>query len=218
MAIGLFLTLAQFDDLLPIGAQKFDLSESVEVNETAGGEILPSSYGPRLWQGPISVVTHTILNADDVVARAELMREAGAAFLLSPRHRAYPQNDPAGALLGASTPTISALNVNNRDIGIAGLPAGYVLRRGDFLSFEYGSAPIRYALHRIVSTTTANGSGVISSIELSPLIRPSVLVGAAIKLIKPMCKVKMVPGTFEAQEHSYRPRNGFSFQWRQTLR
>lgn len=218
MAIGLFLTLAQFYDLLPISEERFDLTESVEWGETTGGEILASAYGPRLWQGSISVMTHSVLNADDIVSRAELMREAGAAFLVSPRHLPGPQNDKTGAILGAATPTITFINANNRDISIGGLPAGYVLLRGDFLSFQYGTSPIRYALHRVVTSVTANGSGIVGSIELSPLIRPGATTGIALQLIKPTCKAKLIPGTFEPQSHAYRPRNGFTLQWRQTLR
>ena len=48
---------------------------------------------------------------------------------------------------------------DNKSLKLGGLPAGYSLRRGDMLHFDYGSSPTRRALHRIVEDATANGPG-----------------------------------------------------------
>jgi hypothetical protein len=218
MAFAFPLTLAQFHDGLPISQEVFSLTESVQVSENAGGEVLQSQYGPRLWEGSTTVMTHSRINADALVAMVELLRQPGGAFLISPRHLTGPFADQSGAILGAATPTFTTVNANLRDVNIGGLPSFYVISVGDFVGFQYGSSPVRYALHRFVKGGTANVSGGISGAEVSPPMRPGVVNGQAITLVKPVCKAVVLPASFAPQQHGFRPRGSYSFSWRQTLR
>lgn len=218
MALAFPLSLTQFFDTLPISQEVFDLSDSWSSNENGAGEIMKSRSGPVLWQGSFTVLTHGQIDADDLVARADLIRQQGGTFLVSPRHLSGPFYDQTGVILGAATPTFTTVNVNMRDVNIGGLPSFYVLRRGDFIGFQYGSSPVRYALHRVVTGGTANVSGGIASVELSPSLRPGAIAGMALTLIKPVCKATLVPGAFDPQSHAFRPRSSFTINWRQTLR
>ena len=49
------LPLDQFFDLLPVETLTFDPSESVEIDETGGGEVLKATLGPDLWQGQLDL-------------------------------------------------------------------------------------------------------------------------------------------------------------------
>lgn len=218
MALSFPLTTAQFINLvlLPI-TQTWTLGEASEYNETAGGEVIPASYGPRLWQGTVQVATQSPGDHENAVARLELLNQAGASFMMSPLWRDGPQSDPDGSILGASTPQITNVNANMRDITISGLPVGYLLTRGDYLGFGYGS-PTRFAFHRIVTGGTANGSGVAGSIEVSPPIRPGYSVPFDVDLVRPRLKAVVVPGSFRPGTYSRYNVEGFSFSWRQTLR
>jgi hypothetical protein len=152
------------------------------------------------------------------VARAELLRQPGASFLVHQSHRAGPQADPEGTALGAASPTITGVAANNRDVTLAGLPAGYVLTEGDLLSFTYLSNPTRYALHRVMETRTAAAGGGIATVEVSPPIRPGSTWPRPLTLLRPFCKAVIVPGSFEAPVMTRSPRATFSFSWRQSLR
>ena len=78
---------------------------------------------------------------------------------------------------------------------MAGLPAWYVLTRGDYLAFDYGS-PSRRALHKVVSLTVqASAGGVTPVFEVTPLIRPGALVGAVVTLVRASCKARIMPGS-----------------------
>lgn len=219
MAISFPLSLAQFLDGIGIAETTFDLSEALEVTETGGGQILVADYGPRLWEGSITVRAENHNDADRVVARAELLRQAGASFFVTRTTRLGPQADPGGAILGAATPSILTLAGNNRDMGVTGLPPGYVLTQGDLLSFTYGS-PTRHALHRVIATVTANGSGNIPDhgLEVSPALRPGASIGTALKFLRPFCKAVTLPGSFTPQSQRSTRSYGYSFRWRQTLR
>lgn len=217
MALSFPLTTAQFCNLLLPISQTFTLGEAVEYNETSGGEVIPSSYGPRLWQGTVQVTTENPDTYETAVARAELLCQAGASFMFAPLWRDGPIADPTGSILGVSTPQITNVNANLRDITISSLPVGYVITRGDYLSFSYGT-PTRFAFHRVVTGGTANGSGVAGSIEVTPAIRAGYATPFNVTLVRPTLKAVMVPGSFRPGTYSRWSVEGFSFSWRQTLR
>lgn len=219
MALTFPLTLAQFFDRIGVIAQPFYLSAAViSAGETEGGEVMTASIGARLWQGALSIRANTYLTADQIQSKIELLQQTGGAFNVGDKKRAYPQNDPTGAILGAAAPTISAINANSRDIGITGLPASYRITEGDLMTIPYGSSPVRYGLHRAQATVTANGSGLIAAIEVAPPIRPGVIVGSSVVLARPYCKAVIVPGSVTMPETTRSPRWVATLSWRQTLR
>ncbi len=218
MALQFPLLLTQFFDQLTISESTFDLTESLETNETGDGEYFTGDYGPRLWDGALTIRAETPDQADRLVARAELLRSAGATFFVSRKRRIGPIADRNGTALGTATPVISALATNNQEIDVSGLPPLYALREGDMLSFTYLSNPTRYALHRVISDKTANATGNLYNLQLSPLIRPGAAINTGVTLIRPFCKAAIVPGSFEPQRSVSGRTYGFSFRWRQKLK
>jgi hypothetical protein len=217
MALTFPLSLAAFLDQIPQVSVTMTLGDAILVNQTGGGEILRSAHGTRLWRGRITGRGHPYIDLDQITSRIELMLTAGASFLVTQSSRNGPIEDPDGTILGAATPQITTFSGNNRDVTLGGLPAGYILRIGDLLSFTYLSGPTRYALHRLVTQGTANGSGV-ASVELMPPVRPGYSAPASITLIRPVCKAVIVPGSYQPPEISRDRRAMFSFDWQQTLR
>lgn len=219
MALPVPLALVRLVDLADFSMSRFTLGESRQFNRTGGGAILDASLGSRLWTGEIKLtpMPHGVLAGYE--ARLEMLLEPGASFLVYEKRLTYPVTDPDGSILGASTPTLTAVAVNNIDVTISGLPAGYVLTRGDMFSFQYLSSPTRYALHRVVyAATAADGAGVIT-VQVIPAIRPGYTLGTAISVTKPQMKAKIIPGTYQAP--SGNPgllSDGLSFQFMQTLK
>lgn len=207
---GLFNRLARIE-------ATFDLGEAMLSNVTGGGEVITSNHGARLWRGRITGRGQAYIDLDAMTARVDLVRQAGASFFVSPSHRDGPQADPLATILGASTPQITNVNANSRDVTISGLPAAYVLTEGDLVSFNYLSSPVRYGLHKVVTGATANGSGV-ATVELMPPLRPGHSVPFNIRLNKPYCKAVIVPGSYQPPVYDRRGRAVFSFDWMQTLR
>lgn len=218
MALSFPLQLAAFFDGLKIAESTFDLTEALETNETGDGEYFTSDYGPRLWEGSLTVRAENPDRADELVARAELLRSAGATFFVSRKHRLGPIGDREGVKLGSSAPVISALATNNREISISGLPSLYAMKAGDMLSFTYLNNPMRYALHRVVTNKEATAAGVLSNLEIIPPLRPGAVINTPITLIKPFCKAAIIPGSFEPQRSVSSRAYGFSFRWRQKLK
>ncbi|PWE29962.1 hypothetical protein DDZ14_16095 [Maritimibacter sp. 55A14] len=218
-ALAYPLSLAEFMDRLLISSAPFDLPEQVEIAGTAGGEILKSEIAARLWTGSVRLGRMTAEEARPIRARINLLRSAGASFLAYDPKRAFPAGDPGGTILGAATPVIDTLDADARLIALGGLPVGYVLAAGDMLSFQYGTNPVRYALHEVVEdSATADGTGVTPLFEVRPAIRPGAVTGTAVALTWAHCKATLVPGEIEVGTTRRTITEGVAFRFIQTLR
>ncbi|QBF31490.1 hypothetical protein [Thalassococcus sp. S3] len=210
---------AEFIEELPIQSITFDAPETAEMSQTAGGEILTADVGARLWRGQIALGRMDVDEANGVMALIDVFRGAGRSFYIHNVRSPFPQMDRTGSILGGAQPEISALPATGREIALEGLPAGYVLKRGDRLSFDYGSEPIRTALHRIVDReVVANGAGQTAPFEVVPRLRDGAALGSAVRLIKPYCKAILVPGSVEPGTPRRGLTEGVSFAFIQTLR
>ena len=219
MAFAFPLTVAQFMQIMPISEIMFDTPERVEINQTEGGEILSADLGPMLWTGEVTLgrLSRAEAAAPDVLL--DILRPSGRTFYAYDTRRGAPLADPLGTILGAATPTIASLNANNREITLQALPANYVLTRGDYVAFDYGSAPVRRALHKVVNAAVqANGLGVTPLVELTPALRPGATIGTAITLIKAACKCRLVPGSIQKGKTRNTITDGMSFKFIQSLR
>lgn len=213
------LSLGSFLEALPVRDIMFTLPEAVEMSRTAGGDIGTASLGTRLWQGEITLGRLRRHEAHDAEALVDLARGTEASFLASPLQNPAPQADPLGALLGTATPRIGLLPLDARLIGLKGLPAGYRLKRGDFLAFTYRANPTRYALHRVQDALViAASNGTIAAIEVRPHIRPGAVLDAPVTLLRPACKAIIIPDTVQAGRASRFITEGLSFEFMQTLR
>lgn len=212
------LTLAQFYDLLPIQQAELDLPEALDVSQTAGGEVLATDLGTSLWSGRIElgVMTHDEVSA--IRPLINILRRAGSSFLVSDPTRPWPRLDPNGTLLGGAAPTILAVGGSGRELSLTGLPAAYPISRGDLISFTYGSSPTRYALHEFVGAAVANGAGETGLLEVNPPLRPGASAGAAVQLVWPRCKARLVPGENSTGVTSHTITSEAQIAWTQTLR
>lgn len=219
MALSFPLDRDTFLGALPVSEQVFDLSENLEISGLGDGSILRDEVGPRLWTGTFAIDHMTFAQARQVEALLSLLQGPQRSFLAWRLDCAYPASDPDGSQLSGYSPTISALDANNRELRITGLPVGYTLGRGDMLSFAYGSGPVRYALHRIVSgSAVADGQGLSPWIEVVPHIRPGAAVSAAVTLTRPFCKAIVVPGSVTPGTSRRSKLRRLSFSFMQTLR
>lgn len=213
------LSTAAFLELLPVASITMQLPETVELSRTGGGEVLTDDLGARLWQGKVELGKLLTREAEEAQTLIDLLRGAGRSFYAFDTRSPGPRLDLTGAILGAATPQIRALGGDARVLQLKGLPPGYQLVRGDRLSFDYGSNPVRTALHRIVdASVVANGAGQTGDFEVLPEIRAGAAVNAAVRLVRPQCKALVIPGSVEAGSRRAHLSEGLAFQFIQTLR
>jgi hypothetical protein len=130
-----------------------------------------------------------------------------------------PLLDPNRTGLAGFNPVIHNLpGADPREMQVSGLPAGYVLSAGDYLSFSYGSSPVRLALHRVVSGVTTVGTGITPLFEVMPAIKPGAVVGAAVNFYRPFCKAVIVAGSVQPTRTRHTISEGLRLAYVQTVR
>lgn len=219
MALGGFLSRGNFMRKLTFSAFMMSAPTQRQVTGLAGGDILSAELAPALWRGEATVSPMPYDLAAEIAGVLDHLRVPGNAFRVYHPRRDGPAYDPDASIVSGLSPTISAWDTANSTITIAGLTNGYVISPGDMISWEYGSNPTRYALHRFTEGATVSG-GTTGALQVFPQIRGTIAGGTAVEFNQPYCKAILVPGgvsdgAFDAVSmHT----NGVKFQFMQTLR
>lgn len=198
--------MSSFDlmNLLSISGVEFDAPPRQETSGQTGGAVRVRDLGDPIWKMTADCSTLLVDQVTAIQAVIGGMGGAAGTFWAWDPKRQGPLADPSGAILGASVARVNSLGSGDaRQVSLRGLPAGYVLSRGDYLSWDYtnpvsGSASV--ALHQVVpATVTANGSGVTSLFQVHPPVRPGVVVGAlgaVVRLVRAYAEFRIKPGSF----------------------
>ncbi|MDO5704033.1 MAG: hypothetical protein Q4G49_03040 [Paracoccus sp. (in: a-proteobacteria)] len=217
MALSFPLSLHDFWLKLPIRRLQFDCPGVTTHARTRGGEILPAEIGTRLWTAQVELGDMTADEWDEVDALLIALNAGGASFLATDTRRPMPAADPTGAGLAGSNPAISS-SPNVNDLTLSGLPPQYALRRGDMLSFSYGGNPVRRALHKVVTGGVADLAGNLT-LTITPPRESAAPNGTAVRLIRPVCKMLIVPDSIEPGfGRAGGIHTGVTFSCQQTLR
>ena len=216
MAITFPLPVDDFFSELPITTMGFQLTDQRATAETRGGDIIVTDSGDRLWEGEVVLDTEETAIAKRFVALAELLGESAGSLFVSPEHH---DASPIGAA------TLKGVR-NGNELKLGNLAPGTTLRAGDFISFEYGANPTRYALHQIADLADAvagpapQGStvGETNYVRVVPAIQPGYSTGTTVRVSFPRCKAIMKPNSLRAPTFSGIWAKGWSFTWRQTSR
>lgn len=217
MALAYPLTLADFWLKLPIAQFSIDPTEAVEINETKGGELLRAELGTALWQGEVVLDVMDEAEAAAVLPLISLLRQPPATFVLHDPRRPFPRFDPTGSLIAASSPTLSWVSADGRDINVGGLPVGYQLTSGDWIAWTYGTNPVRRALHQVVVGATAGAGGIAAGMQVTPPVADGYVAGQAADLTRPVCTAILLPNTAQSGRSRATITRGASFRWMQTL-
>lgn len=211
------LSYPQFLGMLRVEEVTFRLSHPQEHTRLGDGTVISASLGASLWTGTIRLAQANHPRHAQMEALIALMDQPGATFLCHDPRYVGPASDPSGSLLGSRTVTIHSVASNTREMRLTGLPSGYVLSAGDMLGFQYGANPVRCALHRIVVGGVASSGGLTPLMEVVPTLRPGAVAGLTVSLIRPACKVRLLPEpTYGAGRQALS--RGASFDFIQTLR
>lgn len=218
MAYAFPTVVENFFETLAIQSARPDLTEDIDMNWNGAGDILTSDVGENLWKMDLTLKSDRYEDVEASRARVNVFRRAGRPFFAHALPMFYPQFDPDGTILGSAAPTLSTVQSNMRDIRLAGLPVGYRITAGDFLSFAYGANPVRYAFHQAVSNGTAGADGTTGLFEVNTEIRPGYAIGAAVRLIKPVFKAIIVPMSYRGGVSMGLMTRDISFTIQQVLR
>lgn len=171
---------------------RFTLRDRQEVSRTAGGVTRVKALGPALWTAEFRSVPQTGAEARALLAWLDTLDSGAQTFTAYDVRHPYPASDPTGA----HADTVQINGASGGEISLKGLPAGFVLTAGDWLSFAFGGGR---ALHRVAETVTANGSGVTASFAVRPVVRAGATVNTAVALKQPRAVWMMDPGSLRVE-------------------
>ncbi|MBL4767628.1 MAG: hypothetical protein JKY94_07930 [Rhodobacteraceae bacterium] len=189
--------------------------KSVSKMEGRHSEVV--EFGQPYWVAKYT--TSPLRRAQVPILDAWLMRatKAETTFLAYDPTRCRPIKYPNGPLSGTKaiggafdgTANLALIN-NSREVVIDGLPDGFQLSEGDYVSFRMSNL-IR-SLHMIDEDAISNSSGVVTLNLISGLDVQHFTVGAVVDFEKPSCVMRVLgnprvsrtwkgqPASFQAEE------------------
>ncbi|PZX19822.1 hypothetical protein LX81_00285 [Palleronia aestuarii] len=175
---------------------EFKLVHRQEVSRTAA-DTQVRDLGPALWHASFESDPLPKTKADELEADFETLGGALRTFFAVPMLRKDPARWTGEGMAGCS---VNAIRSDRRAIRIAGLPAGFELSAGDFVSI-LTSVPGRELL-KIAVGGTASSTGLSPWLEVTDAIRVSVKVEDFAKLHLPFVEMRLVPGSLEKPRDS----------------
>lgn len=210
------LPMADFWARLPFQSAPFDLRRYDRVNNLEGGDILSSQVRDPEWAGSITLPPMSSRQAADIIAQVEWLIEGNRRFEAYDLHRPGADQDRDGSGFAGSSAVVSGVDRVANTIDLFDVPPGYVLSRGDLVSFTLPGSGIQ-ALHRVRETVTATGAGALFGVPVGPHLYDVSYLGAAVQAYRPFCHAVIVPGSFQPGEAFGKNQTGLRFAWRQKL-
>ncbi len=209
------LVPGEFWARLPIATMSLDADTPVEFSRTAAGRAWTSDLGDPLYVGKVTLGRMTEAERRDVEVLLDILRPAARPFYAYDSRGRWPKADPRGRILGTAAPIIASIP-SARELTLSGLPARYLLSRGDYLAFDLSGG--RRALHHVVdAVVTASSAGVTPAFEVFPPLQASAAPGAAVTLVDAACKAILKPGGVTKGTSRHTITEGATFEFIQTL-
>jgi hypothetical protein len=174
----------------------FSLRYRQEQSTQASGRVIVKDMGAPLWTLRAMSKMLSPNQLDQWRAELNKLENGLQTFKAYPMSRCYPQayprgSWPTGGAFGG-TGILAGINTNRKAISVQGLPAGFVLTVGDYLSIDGD-------LHQVMEASTANGSGVTPQFEIRPHLWPAANVSDPVLVKQPGCNMAVVPGSVASE-------------------
>lgn len=191
MAISYPLSLSQFWELCHFQEYAWDLMRFEASHQRKDGKIIATRNGTPKWggSGALRPEAH-IQKSLKLSAQFGKLRGSIGTFLAYDMRRPYPLLDPLGTLLTGFSPVLYDISVDRDRIRLAGLPNGYTISTGDYISIPHDGT---FVLVRAMDDSVAI-SGTTPLFYVEDFIPLPVNDGGAVNLIKPVCVCRLQPG------------------------
>jgi hypothetical protein len=218
MAFIFPLSLAAFFDKAHVKTISLTIANNQEYTGLGSGQILTAQKAPPAWIADVSMSSMEHDYALELQAIIESLDGSIGSFYLYDPRKIYPKAYPngTGLVIPAGGIKINSIGANNKSISLKNAMANQVFSAGDLFHFDYATGPVRRAFHRIIETSSANGSGTTPVFEIRPHLRVGVAVDQVVTVIKPSVKMQMIPGTFVTSNDT-EVSTTISFSARQTI-
>lgn len=204
---------------------RFELGYVQELSPSRGGVQNAADLGPPLWETDVQSRLLRPLDLRRWKARLATLEGGINTFVGYDLTACFPVVYPAGSWpTGLSFDGIADLDTVDtatyKQIKLGGLPVGYLVSEGDYLSFTDGAGA--RCLHQALAAATAGGDGKTPYFEVRPHIRlgyastDSPPAMPEVALVKPHAVMVLIPDSV-SQQSGLNGWGSISFSARQTL-
>ena len=169
-----FLAKCLAGPIIPLVLRRFD-----EMSGSADGRFWSAQLAPPLWEASYSLYANHSAHAREINAKVQALDGVNKAIVWCDPYYAGPAS---GVTAGLSGVTVSGIRADRGAVSLAGVPAGFVLTAGDFMSINYGGG--RRYFGQFAEGGTASG-GSVPMAEIRPYLPIGVPTGAVVDLVKP---------------------------------
>lgn len=191
-----------FAELLPIRSISWTLDEFVNSSGIANGQLLTVERAHPKWRARLELSNMSAEVAREVRARINRVGKQ-RQFYLYPVDSKFPASDPYGFEIAGFSVAVSDIGSTRLALKLAGLPDGYRIQWGDFLSVTTDTN--RRVLLQAGENETAGSDGeTINYISTIPAIRGDVKINDPVSLRAPDVLMQIVDystGTTQIDGH-----------------
>lgn len=180
-----------------IRTTRFQLVYRQTFSRTGDNKSTAVDRGYPVWVGSFESVPLEIDDCIDMEAMLNSLGGMNQLILCRDTRREYPRAYPTGSFTDAAS--ILAVDGDGIRLSLTGLPANFVLSRGDYFSMIYGSR--RYLL-QAAEAITADGSGVTGLFQTSPNPPYGLAPGQTIMLKLPAARMRVEPDTIAFSDNN----------------
>jgi hypothetical protein len=196
---------------------RFEPQYLQEVSPLRGGRQVVADLGPALWAMDVRSRSLGPNELKAWKARLALLENGRQQLIGYDMTKCFPIAFPRGSWpTGNAFDGLASLKsvASSKTVTLGGLPDGYKVSTGDYISFGYGG---RRALHQVMEDAIAGADGVSAAFEVRPYIRPGYVLDVDVALTKPHAVMLIVPGSVSAPSAPDTGRGTVSFSAIQTL-
>lgn len=192
MAYSYPLSIGALADRLPISGVTWDINRSDELSGTGDGRIWQAELADPLWMADIELSHGSFQSLKQLAAIIRSLQGSQDSFWLYDPISAYPQADPKGAVIGASVVQVMTVGAQRRTLRLKGLPPLYQLTVGDKLQIQYAGGDLNF-FGEFSESIAANGAGQTAEVQVFPHVPLGVAADLQVTLVKPACKMFVMP-------------------------
>lgn len=186
------LSFASLADRLPISGVTWDVNRSDELSGTGDGRVWQSELANPLWMADLELSHGPFQSLKQLAAIIRSLQGSQESFWLYDPTSAFPQADPKGAVIGASVVEVMAVGAQRRTLRLKGLPPLYQLTVGDKLQIQYADGSLNF-FGEFSESIAANGAGQTAEVQVFPHVPLGIAADLQVTLVKPACKVFVMP-------------------------
>lgn len=164
---------------------------------TGGGERRYADRAPAMIRAKITTIAMPNAEAEGIMALIN-SRAGGLKKVLLHNYRLpFPATDPKGEIIGSLVPRLATIT-DRLHVSFSGFPAGYELPLGTWFGLLFDG---RRYVGQFAEARTANGYGMVATVEITPPLPAGVNAGLGVVIAKPPASFRIVPNSaFPAQQ------------------